>query len=166
MLKGNTANAAIVCMVQQEADIGQAKEPGVRRSTSTVHNAVCSILDGLKATFRRILLLLMRFTLPITNAEGAEDVKNLLTDFDLRTITDELRRSTTISNIIFQGVDKLAIGFDAVNVSYLSIKASKDNSCSSTVVDSRDVRVYNIASNRLVTTSDIERWVRGLEAAL
>ena len=75
-------------MIEQEAHILEAKEPGVGRGSSAIHDPVCTILDSLEAVFSRILMLLMWFTLPITNKECMKNVLYLLADLDLGIIAD------------------------------------------------------------------------------
>jgi len=54
-------------MVQQEAYIKKAEEPGTGRCTRLVKNGVCSGLDCLKTMFSRVLVLLVWLTLPVPN---------------------------------------------------------------------------------------------------
>jgi hypothetical protein len=66
-----------------------------------VKNAVSTNLDGLVASFSWVLVLLMGFTLPVVNAEGAKNVSNFMTNNGLATVTDEFQRGTTLNDIVF-----------------------------------------------------------------
>ena len=61
---GDLADGGIIHVVQEQANVEEGKEPGVRRCIDTVHEAVDCILHSLPATLSRVLLLLVRFTLP------------------------------------------------------------------------------------------------------
>jgi hypothetical protein len=66
-------------------------------------------------------MFLMRFTLPIANDEGPEDILDSAADFDLGTVTDKLGGGSTTSKHILQGVDKCFFGFQGVCIT--------DNGC-------------------------------------
>jgi hypothetical protein len=83
---------------------------------STVNNGVCHPFDILVLLFSRILMLLIRFTLPIANDEGPEYLLDSAADFDLGTVANELGRSATTSNHILQGVDKCLFGFQGIYI--------------------------------------------------
>jgi hypothetical protein len=97
----------------------------------------------------------MRLTLPIVNTEGAEDVSNLMTSNGLTTVTDEFQGGTTLDDVIFQGVDKLFVGLNAIDVSDLSVSANKDNSSSGTIIDGWDIRIDIVTGNILLTAKDV-----------
>ena len=107
----------------------------------------------------------MGFTLPITDAKGAKNVKNLFTDFNLCAITNELGGSATIADVILQGMDKLTVSFNAVDIRDLGIETSKDNRCGRTIIDSRNIRINDVTCDRFVATGDIERRIGRLERA-
>jgi hypothetical protein len=130
------------------------------RGSSTVKNAISAILNGLVASFCRILVLLMRFTLPIVNAEGAKNISNLVTDNGLAAVTNQFHGGTTLDDVIFQCVDKLFVCLNAIDISDLGVSANKDNSSSGTIIDSWDIRVDNVTSNILLTAKYIKSWVR------
>jgi hypothetical protein len=65
-----------------------------------LHNGVRHPFDILVLAFSWVLMLLMRFTLPIANDEGPENVFDSAADFDLGTVADKLGGSATTSNHI------------------------------------------------------------------
>jgi hypothetical protein len=73
----------------------------VAGGSSAVKNAVSTILDGLVASFSWVLVLLMGFTLPVVNVEGAKNVSDVMTNNGLATVTDESQRGTTLNDIVF-----------------------------------------------------------------
>jgi hypothetical protein len=129
------------------------------RSSSTVKNAIGTILDGLIASFCRIVVLLMRFTLPIINTEGAKDVSNLMTDDGLAAVTNQFQEGTTLDDVVFQCVDKLFVCLNTIDISDLGASANKDNSSSGTIIDGWDIRVDNVTSNILLTGKYIKSWI-------
>jgi hypothetical protein len=86
-------------------------------------------------------VLLMRFTLPIVNAEGAKDISNLMTDYDLDAVTNELQWGTTLDDVVFQGVDKLFVCLNAIDISDLGTSANKDKNSSGTIINGWDIRI-------------------------
>jgi hypothetical protein len=57
--------------------------------TSMVNDMTGSGLKGLQIAFTRIQLLLVRITLDVLNAIGAQDIKYLVANIDLSTVTDK-----------------------------------------------------------------------------
>jgi hypothetical protein len=74
----------------------------------------------------------------------------------MRAVANELMRSYTISNIVFQGVDKWLIQFDAVDISDLGISSYKNYSSNGTIIDSRDIVIDDVTSNRFIATRDVK----------
>jgi hypothetical protein len=60
-----------------------------------IKNAISEVLDGLIASFCRVLMLLMGLALPVVNTEDAKDVSNLMADNGLTMVTDEFQGGTT-----------------------------------------------------------------------
>jgi hypothetical protein len=52
------------CVVEQEAHIHETKKPSVRRSSRAIKDGVAQSFDVLVLVFGRVLMLLMRLTLP------------------------------------------------------------------------------------------------------
>jgi hypothetical protein len=57
---------------------------------TAIHNGVSHLFYILVLAFSWILMLLMRFTLPIANDEGPEDILDSAAEFDLGTVADNL----------------------------------------------------------------------------
>jgi hypothetical protein len=98
----------------------------------------------------------MRFTQPIINAEGAEDISNLMTDYGLATVTNEFQWGTTMDDVVFQSVYKLFVCLNAIDISDLGASANKENSRSGTILDGWDIRVDNVTGNILLTAKYIK----------
>jgi hypothetical protein len=56
-----------VLLVEQETHIHETKKPSVRRSPRAVKDGVAQSFDVLVLTFGKVLMLLMRLTLPKRN---------------------------------------------------------------------------------------------------
>ena len=61
--------------------------------------------------FNRVLLLLVRFTTPVTNNICTKDVLDFSCDFNLGTVTDKFIHGTALPYNIFKGVESLLICF-------------------------------------------------------
>jgi hypothetical protein len=136
-------------VVQKESDIHQTEKPEGCGRSGAIKDSVGDRLDGLIPALRRVLLLLVGFTLPIRDAEGMKDVLNLLTDFDLSTVGNELSRSTMASNVILQGIDKLLVSLHVATVNCW-----------------RSIQVNSIGGNGLVAAMDVEGRIGRFEAVL
>ena len=93
----------------------------------------------------------MGFTLPARDTKGTEDINNTLADFHLGTVTDKFGHGATVSDMILEGVDKLAIRFHAIHISEHGAGANKELSNLRTIINSRSVRVYRVCSNGFIT---------------
>jgi hypothetical protein len=126
VLQRNTLDVVVIVgMIKKKRHIFKTQQPGIIRGTSMVKDTVGSAFDGLGALLSWSLVLLIRLTLPAGDTQGTKDVMYLITNDNLSTVTNELMRSSTISNIVFQGVDKLLIRFDAIDISDLGISSYK-----------------------------------------
>jgi hypothetical protein len=110
----------------------------------------------LAAPFSWILVLLIRLTLPIGDTQGKKDVLYCITNDNLITVTNELMRSSAISNIGFQGAGKLLIRFDAIDISELGISSYKNNSSNGTIINSWDIGLEDVTSNRFIATRGVK----------
>jgi len=151
----DTIEGCIIGVVKEVAHIHEAKKPGMGRCTGTVHDAVGGGLDSLVATFCRVLLLLVRFTLPVTNDQSAQNVENFVADLHLSAVTDELVGSTSLTDVVFKGVNKLAVSLDAIDISNLSVITNKQNSGSRSIVNGRNISVDNVTCNGLLAPENI-----------
>ena len=102
--------------VQNEANIHEGEQPGGRGGTCAVHDCVCHPLDILVLSLGGVLVLLVGFTLPITNHERPEDVLDTATDFHLCTVADKFGGGTTATDHIFKCVDEGTISFQRVYI--------------------------------------------------
>jgi hypothetical protein len=75
--------------------------------TKANKDAVGAILNGLVSSFSWVLMLLMGFTMPVVEAEGAEYICYLMTNNGLSTVTDKFEWGTALDEVIIQCVEKL-----------------------------------------------------------
>ena len=106
----------VVGVIQEEAHILHTQEPTVIRSASAQEDGVGDAFYYLVAAFCRVLVLLIGFTLPVSNVESTKDVKNPFAEFRGGRITDELIHGATLADIVLKSVNKLGISFDAIHV--------------------------------------------------
>ena len=98
----------------------------MRRCSGAVKNTVRGAFDGLVVSFKRVLLLLMGFTLPCGDEQSAEDVFNLLTDFDGGAVTNEATHSSPFADIIFKAIHKFGVSLDTLAIGDSSTTTNKD----------------------------------------
>jgi hypothetical protein len=84
-------------------------------------------------------MLLMGFTLPVINAEGAQYIGYLVTNNGLSTIAKEFQWCPSLDDVILQGIDKLFVCLDTINISNLNVNSNKNYSSGRTIIDSRDI---------------------------
>jgi hypothetical protein len=99
-------------------------------------------------------MLLHGFALPIQDMEITEDILNLVTNFNLSAVTDELVRCTAASDVVLECVDKLTLGFHALDVSDKGLGAYED--LCTCLVDGGGVREYGVGGDGLVAPVDVE----------
>ena len=150
-------------VVQKKADIDHTQQPTVGWSSGSVHDVVGVFLDGAVASLGGILMLQPWFTLPVFNAVGTENIMDLLGDFTLSSITDQLVHSTTLPNLVFQGVDELTVSLHAIDICNQRLGANKELSTLRSVVNGSNIRKDSICSNRFVSTSDISSRESGFK---
>ena len=106
-----------VRQVKEEGDILQAEKPCMWRCSNTVHDGVDQGLQLLDPVFSKVLMLIMRLALPITDAVRVQDFLDLVADLHLGAVTDKLSRGSPCPDLVFQSIDELPIGFDGINIS-------------------------------------------------
>ena len=79
-----------------------------------VHDGIDQRLELLDPSFCKILMLVMRFTLPVINAVGAQDFLDLVADLYLGAIANKLSRGSPCPDLIFQSIDELPISFNSM----------------------------------------------------
>ena len=104
-------------MVEEDAGIHKAEEPCVWWSTGPIKDDIGGSFDHLDASFSRVLVLLMDFTLPGTNVEGAKDVQDPFACLRLGLVRDESVGVTTVTDDIFKGIDKFFLSLHTINIS-------------------------------------------------
>ncbi len=119
----------------------------MRGCANMVHDGVNQSLQLLDPAFSKVLVLIMWFTLPISNAVSAQDFLDLVTDLDLCAITYKLSRCSLCPDLVFQSIDELPIGLDGINISNKGFHTNKDLSDGSTRVNSWGVQIYGIRCN-------------------
>ena len=72
-----------------------------------VHDGVDQSLQLLDPALSNILMLIMWLTLPIINAVSPQDSLDLVAEFHLGPITDELSGSSLSPDLVLQSVDEL-----------------------------------------------------------
>ncbi len=87
--------------------------------------------------------------------------QHLVTDLDLCAIADEFGGSTTLTDVILEGVDELRVGLDATSISDVGDGATVEHGSLSTMVNSRSVRVDNVTGVGFISTGNIESRVGG-----
>ena len=122
-------------VVQEITHVKKTKKPSVVRSTSSIHNNIGTHFYRLDATLSRILMLLLRFTLPVTNAQSSQNRHDLLADLCPCTVTDETIRRTTTTDLILKAIDELLIGLTTVSRRDLSRTANKELSTNCAIVN-------------------------------
>jgi hypothetical protein len=98
-------------VVEQETQVHEAQQPKVSGGTGPVKNSVNNRLKHLIPPLTRVLMLLVQLTLPIGDAKGAENIFDLVADLNLGAIADQFCWSSTSTNIILKGINKLLFRF-------------------------------------------------------
>ena len=154
--QGNRVDRRVPTMVQQETHVGQAKEPGEGGGTKAVHDGVGHGLDGIDASLSRVLVLMVGLTLPGRDEQGAKDILDSLTDFDLGTVTQKALHGTTLTDIVLKRVDEFLLGLHAVNVGNEGITANKDLGHGRSVSNGWSVGIDGVRSDIFRAAGDVE----------
>jgi hypothetical protein len=124
-------------------------------STCAVKNSVSRILYGLVPPFSRVLVMLVRFTLPTIDTECMKDIFYFITNNGLNSVTKKAVGSTSLNNVIFHGVRKLVILLNTMYISNRGRSSYKYYCSSRTVKDSWYVGVHNITGDIFIASVDI-----------
>ena len=103
-------------VIEKVTHIAHAKQPAVCRCSSPVEDGVGSCFDGPIVPYRRVLILVIRFRMPTTYVVHSEDIFNPVGNFNLSIIADYFTHSSSESDIIFQGIDKLIGAMNTIHI--------------------------------------------------
>ena len=83
---GDVIDGVIPSAGHEEADVDETQQPCVAWGTSAVHDPIGHAFDSLNPTFSRVLLLLVRLTLPTADEQCTKYVQHLASNLSLGTI--------------------------------------------------------------------------------
>jgi hypothetical protein len=66
--------------------------------------------------FSIILVLVVGLTLPLINVIGTANVGNFLADFGLGAVAEKFIHGASMTNIVFESVNKLLVCFHGINI--------------------------------------------------
>ena len=165
-LHGDPIDGSAEGVVEEETGVHETEEPCVWWSTGPIKDDIGGVLDGLDASFSRALVLLMGFTLPGTNVEGAKDVQDPFACLRLGLVRDESVGSTTVTDDIFQGIDKFFLSLHAINIGGHGSSANKELSSRLPTKDGWGIREDSVRGKVFIAAVDIEGRMRRFEMFL
>ncbi len=111
-----------------------------------VHDNVDQNLELLGPVFSKVLMLIVQLALPIINSVSMQDLLDLVADFNLGAVADELSWGSPHLDLIFQGVE-LLISFNGINISYKGLNSNKCLGNGSAKVNSWSIQIDGIHGN-------------------
>jgi len=127
-----------------------------------VHDGVYQGLKLLDPVLCKVLMLVVRLTLPVTDAISMQNLLDLVADFNLCPIADELGRGSPGVNLVFQGVDELPVSLHGIDISNQRFHTNKNLGNGSTRVSGRGVQIDGVGSHWLISPVDIQGGKGGL----
>ena len=94
--------------------------------SNMVHDGVYQSLQLLDPALSKVLMLIMWLTLPIINAVSLQNFLDLVADFHLGSIADELSGSSSSPDLVFQSVEELPISINGINISHKGLHTNKN----------------------------------------
>ena len=152
---GNRTDGAVICVIQEETHIRHRKQPSAGERSRTVQESISHPLDVLNTPFTRILVLLVRFTLPARNTQCTQYIQNPFTDFGLGAIAQELFHCSPIANVILQCIDQLLLCSHTIDVSDGRFRTDIDLCACTAIINGRDITIHCIHGNGLFTSMHI-----------
>ena len=120
-----------------------------------VHDGVYQSLQLLDPALSKVLMLIMWLTLPIINAVSPQDFLDLVADFNLGSITDELSGSSPSPDLVLQSVDELPISLNGINISDEGLHTNKNLGDGGTRVNSWSIQIDGVCSDWYIPPVDI-----------
>ena len=106
--------------------------------------------------FSKVSMLMMGFTLPVSNTVGSENFLHLVANFNLGLVADELGRSSPFMDLILKCVDKLSICLHWIHIGDQRLNTHKDLGNGNARVNGRSIRVNGISGNRLISPMNVK----------
>jgi hypothetical protein len=143
--------------VQDEGTIMTAKGPAFCWwSVGGIHDAMHHFLHFLPLTLSIVLVLVMRFTLPILNDQGTKNVLDTVADFNRRTVvTDEFVHVSPVTNFILESVDECVGRMHIVESREESTAVPNEELETGDAANSDNVTADGIGSNGFMTLVNV-----------
>ena len=109
--------------------------------------------------FKRVMILMVGFRVQTTAMAHSEDIFWFVRNFYLCIVTDKLTHSSTKSDVIFEGADKLLRRLHGVDIRDQGIFANKDLSHHDTRVDGWGIREYGICGYSFICSGIMETYI-------
>jgi hypothetical protein len=122
------------------------------------------MLDVLVASLKRILMLLVGFTLPRWYKESPKYLGDLLADLDRSTIAYQLGGSSMVGDVISKSTRELSSQFHTIAVCKCGTGTNEYLSVLLSTIDCRSVRLNSVGSDRFIMTYNVKGRIGGLEA--
>lgn len=103
-------------VIENKSNVDKGKEPGMAGCTSAIDNSVSNAFDILVTTFSFVLMLMVGFRLPVFNDIGTEDFFDSCAGGKGGGVADQLDRSTSEPDVIFECLRELLGGVNAIDV--------------------------------------------------
>jgi len=128
--------------------------------SNTVHDGIDQSFQLLDPALSKVLMLIMWLTLPIINAVSPQDFLDLVADFHLGSITNELSGSSPSPDLILQSVDELPISLNGINISDKGLHTNKNLGNGGSRVNSWSIGIDGVLGNWLIPPVDIQSGER------
>jgi len=90
------------------------------------HDGVNQSLQLLDPALSKVLVLVVRFVLPVGNAVSAQNFLDLVANFHLSSITDKFSGGSPCPDLVLECVDELPIGLDGIDICHKRLHTNKN----------------------------------------
>ena len=96
------------------------------RQRCTSFDPLDIVLEMFPSVLSKVLMLVICFALPIVNDQVVEDIFDSSGYFNSCRVRYELVHGASLSNDVFEGVDKFLLGAHAIDINYQCLSSNKD----------------------------------------
>jgi hypothetical protein len=147
--------------VQDEAYVLEAEQPTGARASGAIHSDIGEAFGRLIPPLHRVLVLTMRFTGPLPNAQGPENVQDAGTAEEDGMVAEQAIRGAAFANNILERSDKLLVGLHTIDIHDVGGLTAIDSSRGRTIINGRGIGVDDIREEVLVAPGNVESRIRG-----
>lgn len=142
-------------MVHDEGDVACTQEPCIGLDVLGIHQPIDGCFGIPPSSFREVLVLVLRFALPVINEQCSKDLQDLFIHLGAGSVTDEFVHGSPMPDNVFKSVDEFLVALHAIDVNDKRLPSDEYLVFLSTCIDGGYLCVDRVCCHGFVSSVDV-----------